>query len=451
MTDSFKLRRAENIVAGVEASKPGASVPALEAAPAGYWPRRWILVSGCFLSIVVCYIDRVNISYAILPMAKEFGWDTATQGWVLSSFFMGYLLTQLAGGWWAAHIGGRALLGFGVLWWSLFTALTPLAASWSLGALIGARFGMGLGEGVAFPAIYQLFGRWIPLHERARAAALNGSGIPLGTVAATVLTPGLVVGFGWPMVFYVFGALGVLWFVFWQVTSSERPEDASGIHSSEVAYIRAHAVTEVANPAVPWGRILRSASVWVLVFNHFCSNWGFYVILSWLPRYFADVHGLDLKGAGYASLLPWLVMFAMANVGAQLADGLLKRGHSLTFVRKLMQSIGFFGAAAALLAIGQVHTVPLAIALMCVALGLGSFALSGFGSNHLDIAPRYAGALMGLSNTGGTLPGVIGVTVTGYILEATGSWALVLAIAAGLYVVGGLAWLRFATGEKLFD
>jgi ACS family sodium-dependent inorganic phosphate cotransporter len=430
---------------------PGSADSALEAAPVGYWPRRWILVSGCFLSIVVCYIDRVNISYAILPMAKEFGWDTATQGWVLSSFFMGYLLTQLVGGWWAALIGGRALLGFGVLWWSLFTILTPLAASFSLGALIVARIGMGLGEGVAFPAIYQLFGRWIPLHERARAAALNGSGIPLGTVAATVLTPWIVVGFGWPMVFYAFGAVGFLWYAFWQLTSSERPEDAPGIHASEVAFIHAHAAASVAKPVVPWGRILRSAPVWVLVFNHFCSNWGFYVILSWLPRYFADVHGLDLKGAGYASLLPWLVMFAMANVGAQLADGLLKRGRSVTFVRKLMQSIGFFGAAVALLAIGQVHTVPLAIALMCVALGLGSFALSGFGSNHLDIGPRYAGALMGLSNTAGTLPGIIGVTVTGYILEATGSWALVLGIAAGLYVVGALAWLAFATGEKLFD
>jgi MFS transporter, ACS family, solute carrier family 17 (sodium-dependent inorganic phosphate cotransporter), other len=430
---------------------PGTADSVLEAAPVGYWPRRWILVIGCFLSIVVCYIDRVNISYAILPMAKEYGWDTATQGWVLSSFFMGYLLTQLAGGWWAARIGGRALLGFGVLWWSLFTILTPLAASSSLGALIVARIGMGLGEGVAFPAIYQLFGRWIPLHERARAAALNGSGIPLGTVAATVLTPWLAVSFGWPMVFYAFGALGVLWYSFWQLTSSERPEDAPGIHASEVAYIRAHAPAAVANPVVPWGRILRSAPVWVLVFNHFCSNWGFYVILSWLPRYFADVHGLDLKGAGYASLLPWLVMFVMANVGAQLADGLLKRGRSLTFVRKLMQSIGFFGAAAALVGVGQVHTVPMAIGLMCAALGLGSFALSGFGSNHLDIGPRYAGALMGLSNTAGTLPGIIGVTVTGYILEATASWAMVLGIAAGLYVVGGIAWLAFATGERLFD
>src|SRR5262245_61952353 len=123
---------------------PGTADPAIEAAPVGYWPRRWILVAGCFLSVVVCYIDRVNISYAILPMAEEYGWDTATQGWVLSSFFMGYLMTQLVGGWWAAQIGGRALLGYGVLWWSLFTLLTPIAASFSLGALIVARIGMGL-------------------------------------------------------------------------------------------------------------------------------------------------------------------------------------------------------------------------------------------------------------------------------------------------------------------
>jgi len=423
----------------------------LEHAPAGYWPRRWLLVFGCFLSIVVCYIDRVNISFAILPMAKEYGWGTATQGWVLSSFFMGYLVTQLVGGWWAARIGGRKLLGFAVLWWSLFTMLTPPAAAYSFGLLIAARIGMGLGEGVAFPAIYQLFGHWIPLEERSRAAALNGSGIPLGTIAATVFTPWLVVAFGWPAVFYTFGVVGLVWYAFWQRSSSERVEDAPGIHPSEVAHIRARTSAAAATVRVPWRAILSSTPVWVLVFNHFCSNWGFYVILSWLPRYFADVHRLDLKSAGYASLLPWVVMFAMTNVAAQLADGLLARGRSITYVRKLMQSIGFFGAAGALLAIGQVQTVPLAIGLMCVSLGLGSFALSGFASNHLDIGPRYAGALMGLSNTAGTLPGIVGVTVTGYILEATGSWALVFGIAALLYVAGATAWLLFATGEKLFD
>jgi MFS transporter, ACS family, solute carrier family 17 (sodium-dependent inorganic phosphate cotransporter), other len=421
------------------------------ALPSGYWPRRWLLVAGCFLAIVVCYGDRVNISFAILPMSAQYGWDKATQGWVLSAFFVGYLATQLLAGWLAARIGGRALLAFGVLWWSAFTVLTPLAAGLSLAALIGARIGMGLGEAVAFPSIYQLLGKWIPLGERARAASLNGSGMPLGTLLATLATPWLVEAFGWPSVFYAFGLLGVAWYAYWHFASSERPEDARGIHPAELALIRAHTAPPSASPAVPWARILRSSAVWALIFNHFCSNWGYYVILSWLPRYFADVHKLDLVHVGYASLLPWAVMFAMTNLGGQLADGLLARGRSVEFVRKLMQTIGFLGSASALLAITHVHGVPFAVALMCAALGLGSFALSGFASNHLDIAPRYAGALMGLSNTAGTLPGVIGVAVTGYILDATGSWSLVFGIAAALYVAGTAVWLVFAKGEPLFD
>lgn len=421
------------------------------APPAGYWPRRWLLAGGCFLAIFVCYIDRVNISFAILPMSTQYGWAKTTQGWVLSSFFIGYLTTQLLGGWLATRIGGRSVLAFGVLWWSAFTLVTPLAAELSFGALIAARVGMGLGEGVAFPSIYQLFGRWIPVRERARATGLVGSGMPLGTIAATLATPWLVAAHGWPSVFYAFGLLGVLWYAYWRFATSERLEDAPGIHAAELALIRANTATQAARPVIPWAKILRSSAVWALVFNHFCSNWGYYLILSWLPRYFADAHGLDLAGVGYASLLPWLSMFALTNVAAQIADGLLARGHSVVFVRKLMQSIGFLGPAAALFAIGQVHSVPLAIALMCAALGLGSFALSGYASNHLDIAPRYAGALMGLSNTAGTLPGVIGVAVTGYILEATGSWPLVLGVAAGLYVAGGIVWLMFSTGERLFD
>ena len=421
------------------------------ALPAGYWPRRWLLVAGCFLAIFVCYVDRVNISFAILPMSAQYGWAKATQGWVLSSFFVGYLGTQLLGGWLATRIGGRNLLAFGVLWWSAFTLITPLAAQLSFGALIAARIGMGLGEGVAFPAIYQLFGRWIPLRERARAAAVNGSGMPLGTIGATLGTPWLVEAHGWPSVFYVFGLLGLVWYAYWRLASSERPEDARGVHPAELALIRANTHPPAAQASVPWRKILRSSAVWALVFNHFCSNWGFYLILSWLPRYFADAHGLDLVGVGHASLLPWLSMFALTNAGAVLADGLLARGHSVVFVRKLMQSTGFLGAAAALVAIGQVHSVPAAIALMCVALGVGSFALSGYASNHLDIGPRYAGPLMGLSNTAGTLPGVIGVTVTGYLLESTGSWALVFGIAAGLYVAGTLVWLVFAKGEVLFE
>src|SRR5258706_11316189 len=80
------------------------------ATPSGYWPRRWLLGAGCFLAIFVCYVDRVNISFAILPMSTQYGWAKTTQGWVLSSFFIGYLATQLLGGWLATRIGGASAL-----------------------------------------------------------------------------------------------------------------------------------------------------------------------------------------------------------------------------------------------------------------------------------------------------------------------------------------------------
>jgi ACS family sodium-dependent inorganic phosphate cotransporter len=416
-----------------------------------YAPRRFILVGLCFLSTFICYIDRVNMSVAIIPMAEEFKWDQTTKGIVLSSFFYGYLATQVLGGWLADRYGGKVILGFGVLWWSIFTLLTPPAAAVSLAVLFIARVGMGIGEGVAFPAIHNLFARWAPVQERARFVALNTSGIPLGTVGALFLTPAIVLAWGWHWVFYCFGLLGFIWFAFWYFLAADSPEVHPSIHPSESQFIRSNTPLVQKNKTTPWGLLLSKAPTWAIIINHFCSNWGFYVILTWLPTYFKQALGVDMAKVGLYTVLPWLVMFIMGNVAGWTADTLLKRGFSVTFVRKLMQSIGFFGAATFVSLVGFATTVPQAVTLMCCGLGLGAFALSGFGVNHLDIGPRYAGILLGFSNTAGTIPGIIGVTLTGMILDATGSWQLVFLISAGIYVFGAIVWLLFSTGERVFE
>lgn len=431
---------------GYTPTAPTASLPLSQ-----YWPRRFILIGLCFLSTFICYIDRVNMSVAILPMAEEFQWNQTIRGVVLSSFFYGYLATQVLGGWLADRYGGKVVLGFGVLWWSIFTLLTPPAAFISLTVLFIARVGMGLGEGVAFPAIHNLFARWAPVHERARFVALNTSGIPLGTVGALFLTPVIVLAWGWPWVFYLFGLLGFIWFVFWYFFATDSPETHPTIHPVELQFIHDNRPPIPKNETTPWGLLLAKAPTWAIIINHFCSNWGFYVILTWLPTYFKQALGVDMSKVGLYTILPWLVMFIMGNVAGWTADSLLKRGWSVTFVRKLMQSIGFFGAATFLSLVGSAATVPQAVMLMCCGLGLGAFALSGFGVNHLDIGPRYAGILLGFSNTAGTLPGIIGVTLTGMILDATGSWQLVFLISAGIYVFGAIIWLLFATGERVFE
>jgi len=416
-----------------------------------YWPRRFTLLGLCFFSIFICYIDRVNMSVAIIPMATEFGWDQTTKGIVLSSFFYGYLATQVLGGWLADRYGGKVVLGFGVLWWSIFTLLTPPAAFVSLSVLFWARVGMGLGEGVAFPAIHNLLARWVPVQERARSVALNASGIPLGTVAALFFTPVIVTNWGWPAVFYSFGTLGFVWYILWHFWASDAPETHPTISQAEVQAIRANTPRLQKNETIPWGHLLSKASVWAIIINHFCSNWGFYVILTWLPSYFTQVLHVELHKVGLYTVLPWLVMFCMSNVAGWTADRLLTAGFSLTFVRKLMQSIGFLGAATFLAFISGVTTIGWAILYMCCALGLGAFALSGFAVNHLDIGPRYAGILLGFSNTAGTIPGILGVTLTGMILDATGSWQLVFLISAGIYIFGLIVWWLFATGERVFE
>lgn len=416
------------------------------------WQTRYTMVGLCACATFICYIDRVNISVAIIPMAEEFGWDQSTRGLILSSFFLGYLLTQVAGGWLADRFGGKVVLGFGVVFWSAFTIITPPAAFAGLSLLLLARIGMGLGEAVTFPSIYSLFSRWLPVTERTRAIGLNASAIPLGTVFALLLTPVIVLALGWEWVFYLFGAVGIVWFVFWQRLAATEPSDHPRVDQAELAAIRGEQTSEGAAQAPPLKAMLASTAVWAIIVSHFCSNWGTYVLLSWLPTYFTEGLGVDFAAVGVATMFPALASFLFLNVAGWVTDKLIAAWPGrLTYVRKLMQFIGFGGSAIVLAVVGYVESVMWAIVLMCIGNVVGAFAMGGWGSNHMDIAPKHAGTLMGITNTAGTIPGIIGVYVSGLILQWTDSWILVFQVAAAFNVFGLVFYLLFARTEVEFD
>ena len=413
------------------------------AASSGNWQRRHTVVLLCFFATFICYIDRVNISVAIIPMAEQFGWSDTQRGIVLSSFFVGYLVTQVAGGALAARFGGKAVLGFGVLWWSLFTLLTPLSAMTSFPVLIATRILMGLGDGVAFPATYNLLGRWVPLRERTRAAAFNLSAIPLGTLFAVSTTPLIALTFGWEWVFYLVGATGFLWFLFWWPLGGDRP--ARSAQSAE-------ADTGPGEPEhsrnVPWRQLLGQKAVWAIIIAHFSNNWGLYVLLAWLPSYFASQLDINLRGVWIYVSLPWVANFLMANVVGWLGDRLIASGRSVTSVRKSLLVIGSGGPALALLALAHTQSATVAVALLTLALTLAAFSYAGFASNHLDVSPRHAGAIFGISNTAGTIPGIIGVALTGILVDATGSYASAFYVTAAVYFAGLAFYRLLGTGKR---
>jgi MFS transporter, ACS family, solute carrier family 17 (sodium-dependent inorganic phosphate cotransporter), other len=170
-----------------------------------------------------------------------------------------------------------------------------------------------------------------------------------------------------------------------------------------------------------------------------------------LPTYFVNQLGFDLASSSFLSVLPWIAMFVFANVGGILADKLIKGGSSVTSVRKAMQTIGFIGPSVFLTLVTTTKSPAVAVTCMTAALATSSFSQSGVYSNHPDIAPNYAGILLGISNTGAAIPGIVGVALTGYILESTGStafsWKIVFGIAIGFYLVGTVVYNAYASGE----
>jgi ACS family sodium-dependent inorganic phosphate cotransporter len=414
-------------------------------------PQRTVLIALCFAAVFICYVDRVNISLAIVAMTREFGWSKTTSGFVMSSFFIGYLLTQVPGGLLAGRYGGKPVLATGVILWSLFTALTPPAAYAGFAVLIAARIAMGMGEGVTFPSIYALFARWVPANSRSRAAGLVFSAIPFGVVCAQLATPPLVTSFGWPWAFYAFAVLGPLWWILWQPLTTSSPADHPRVSEAELRELAGDVPAPAAGPAPSTRELLGSTAVWAIVIGHFCSNWATYVLLSWAPFYLLERFGVDFHSIGLYVMAPSIVSFVSLNVSGALGDALIARGLSVVAVRKLMQSIGFGGAIVSLLALTQVQSAQAAVAVICMSTLLGSAVAAGFACNHLDIAPRHAGALMGISNTAGTIPGVIGVTFSGWLVDVTGSWSMVFVVAAGIKVFGLAFYLAFAKGEQQFD
>lgn len=167
-------------------------------------------------------------------------------------------------------------------------------------------------------------------------------------------------------------------------------------------------------------------------------------------------------------------MFLSANAGGLIADYMRARSISITTVRKTMQTIGFLGPAVFLALVAATSTPALAVAYMTAALALGSFSQSGVYSNHQDIGPAYSGILLGIryvffqhhvmfdtdlsyflffflnSNTGAAIPGIVGVALTGFILDTTGSWNLVFGIAMFFYILGTIAYNALGTGERVF-
>uniref|UniRef100_A0A673XJN9 Solute carrier family 17 member 6 n=2 Tax=Salmo trutta TaxID=8032 RepID=A0A673XJN9_SALTR len=431
-------------------------------------PRRYIIAIMSGLGFCISFGIRCNLGVAIVGMVNnstihkdgkiiitekaKFNWDPETVGMIHGSFFWGYIVTQIPGGYICSRLAANRVFGLAIFLTSTLNMLIPSAARTHYGLVIFVRILQGLVEGVTYPACHGIWSKWAPPLERSRLATTSFCGSYAGAVIAMPLAGILVQYSGWSSVFYLYGCFGIFWYMFWILVSYESPAVHPTITQEERVYIEESIGESAACMCFSLSHRCYPFTGNSCIFLPFAPlSWTFYLLLISQPAYFEEVFGFEISKVGMVSALPHLVMTIIVPIGGQLADYLRSRNIlSTTTVRKIMNCGGFGMEATLLLVVGFSHTKGVAISFLVLAVGFSGFAISGFNVNHLDIAPRYASILMGISNGVGTLSGMVCPLIVGAMTKnkTREEWQWVFLIAALVHYGGVIFYGIFASGEK---
>ncbi|XP_059615143.1 sialin-like [Phlebotomus argentipes] len=430
--------------------------------------RRYIVVIMTFLGIFSIYSNRVCLNVAIVAMTQKFNvtlengtviedqhfdWDSKQRGLVLSSFYYGYIWTQIIGGVLASKFGGYYVFVFGVIGSCLMALITPVAASASIYLLVTVRIIEGLVEAVIMPSMHAILSRWAPVYERSRMASFCIMGCYGGTIVAMPVAGVIASNVGWQYIFYVFGGLGSIWCVFWVLFIRPIPDKDTFITDEEVTYI----VKSIGNEAEerkkiihPWKSILTSIAVWAIIISQFAENWSFITLLTQLPTFLSDVIGLNVQILGVVSAIPYLTRSCFLSIGGYLADWCQIKGYLTTRqVRRYFSCGGFVALCASVLLATFLDNSVAVVLFLTLTVAFGGIACIGHMINALDLAPNHASVIFGLSNSVATIGGITSPLLTGEIVtEGTKEqWQIVFLVIVGMNVIGCIFYWFFARGE----
>jgi MFS transporter, ACS family, hexuronate transporter len=404
---------------------------------------RWVICGLLFFATTINYVDREVLGLLAPRLTKEFAWTERHYSFIVNAFTLAYAVSYTLAGRLMDWIGERKGFALAVALWSVAAMahglISPLVYSgmpWLNAALAGtflgsltpailsvagfsmARFALGAAEGGNFPAAVKAVGTWYPRSERAVANGIFNAGSCMGVIVASFLVWLIVeeLDWGWPAAFYLTGALGFVWLVFWWAMY-DLPEKHPRVSPAELAHI----CSDPPDPAghVPWLSLLKYRQTWAFAAGNFLISpvWWFY--LYWTPKFLENNFGVTLKGVFGPLLLVYLVADVGSVAGGGLSSWLIHRGRSTNFARKTAFFICSLGAVP-MLFVARLDSIWVAVAF----LGLAAAADTGFAANLYaivpDTVPRKAiSSVVGFGGTAGCVGFIVFSTVIGWILDWT--------------------------------
>jgi MFS transporter, ACS family, glucarate transporter len=470
--------------------------------------RYGVLGFACALSMIT-YLDRVCFATVAPYIRREFNLSDQQLGWLFTAFALAYALFEVPSGWMGDVFGPRRTLIRIVLWWSLFTALTGVifpTPSWpwlAFAAMFLVRFLFGMGEAGAYPNIARSFHNWFPFQERGfaqgtvwmagRFAGGMSSFAVLALMIHTVTSDGQSVVL-WRHAFWIFGGLGVIWCVVFWWWFRDRPEQHPRVNTAELALIggqprvesggwkvegKANISSSTLPPPpstldpftaeeemlaqegeshanVPWGRLLGSINLWLLCLMYFCSSYGWYFNITWLPKYLESIYGVSKETHGFWTMsllsgLPLLLGSLACLFGGLLTDAFIRRTGDRKWGRRLFGALGHGVCALCYFASLGASSPWLFVLAIALAAFWNDLTMGAAWASCIDIGGRYSGIVSGCMNTVGNFGGAVAGITTGLVLDLFEpyGWTVNFLIFGGVYVVAMLLWLRFDATKSI--
>jgi ACS family D-galactonate transporter-like MFS transporter len=397
-------------------SSPSISEPARKAT------ALWGVLALLVISVSINYIDRGNLSIAAPLMKDEMEMSSAQLGILLSAFFWTYSTFQLVSGWLVDRWNANWILAAGFLLWSAATAATGFIRGFGL--LIILRLLLGVGESVAYPSYSKILAGHFAEHQRGIANSLIDAGTKVGPALGSLAGGLLMVRFGWRPFFVVLGVGSLLWLPLWL---KWMPAGSS-----------APSMQPDQRPRI--GDILRRRAAWATFGGHFCGNYFWYFLLTWLPFYLVRERGFSMQQMGSLGSLAYFVTAAATTTAGLLSDRLIAAGAAPTRVRKACTGFGL-GFATIIVGVTVLPNRTASIILLLLAcMSYGVFASSHWAITQTFAGPLAAGKWSGLQNFVANLSGVAAPAITGLVVGATGHFLWAFAVSAGVSLSGAMIY-----------
>ncbi|MFJ8265994.1 MFS transporter [Peribacillus asahii] len=395
--------------------------------------KRHVILALLFLGWCLSYLDRMAMNVGIVEIAKDFNLSPSVMGVVLSSFFAGYALMQLPGGWLADKFGSRKVITVAIVFWSIFTVLTGMA--WSLMSMIMIRFMFGLGEGAYPAASSKAIADVFPKAERTSAQTIMMSSNSLGGVIAPLIATPLLVWIGWHNLFITIGILGVFVAVLlWYYLSPKNMQ----VETVEEGTVQKASFKDVLKIRTSW----QLAIMW---FGVSTVVWG---LISWMPPYLVNVRGLDLMSMGMLTSIPALAGAVGVIIGGQLIKSLLSGKE------KYLAIVSFIIMIASLYLLFNAPSVSLVITYQAICMFFhGPIVAIIFSLPHKMFSKNVIGSTFGMINLGGMIGAFLAPMVMGYLIEVfnglyVSAFMYIIACAVlGIFAAAGLITKKNLSGE----